>query len=51
MRLHTEKSNISIILVPLMCGAAHCIMRKGCCYLFCDLPGPKQIGNWQTVIP
>lgn len=48
MKLYTEKSNVSIILIPLICGAVHCIIREGRCYLFCDLHGPKQIGNWQS---
>ena len=51
IKLYRDKSNVSIILTSLICGAVHCIIREGCCYLFCDLHGPKQIGNWQTVIP
>lgn len=50
MKLYTEKSNINIILIPLICGAVHCIMRQGCCYLLCYLHDPKQIGHWQIVI-
>lgn len=29
MKSYTEKSNESIILIPFICGAVHCIIRRG----------------------